>query len=433
MANKGTQALLISDVSLMKNVLNGIVAFSVSTTDVKGVKRLNLPLDAVVPAVVDIPYEKADYRAKELGFTRDSYRYKVHTIALLIFMPIQMILSLISVLLVKLKMRTFYRAETLERIKNCSLVISCSDENFKESASMLPLNIYWLITWWSMLVSRTWEILIAKFLQKPVVVFPNSVGPFRTWIGRSLAKLALHLCDCILVREPISYELVKSWGLRTPMILTTDTTLFLDSNRDVSLEKSGNPVLGACLGVYDRSLPKKEFERYILAHANALDSTIEKHGFSVIFMPFYVSGFRSDDLEICRLVLGKMKYADRAKIVYMSDVEEFRASIKQMDMVISSRMHPAVFAVSAYVPTVNVAYDHKQTGFFMSLGMSDCVLSIREASCKELLSKIDNVFTNRDSIKSQLQIRIPQLQRQLKESIRLAVAPFIEKDGVHRS
>jgi len=426
MANKGTQALLISDISLIKDIFKGNVSFSVSTTDIEGVRRLGLPLEVVLPYAIDIPYEKADYYAKKFGFARESLRYKSFTIASLIFMPIQMILSLISVALVKVGLKAFYRAEALERLKGCRVVVSYSDDSFKESPSLLPLNIYWMVTWWSVLISRTWEIFLAKFLGKPLVMFPNSVGPFRTWIGRFLSKLALNRCDRILVREPISYDKVEHLGIKVPKILTTDTTLLFNSKSNALIENYSYPVVGVSSGIYSRSLSKSEVNRYILAHAKALDKAIEKYGFSIVFMPHYVSGFRYDDLEICRLVLSEMKNAENAKIVNASNVEEFKALINRMDMVISSKMHPAIFAVSAYVPSLYVVYDHKQTGFFMSLGMNDCVISLREITSEKLLSKIDYVWSKRKRIKALLRKRIPILQKHLKESAALAMAPFIE-------
>jgi len=411
---------------VIKDIIKGDISFSVSTTDIEGVNKLNLPLAAVLPPTVDIPYEKADYFAQKYGFTRESLRYKSFVVAGLILMLIQITLSVISVMLVKIGLRAFYRAHVLERIKDCRLVISYSDDNFKEGASLLPLKIHWLITWWSMLISRAWEILIAKFLGKPIVIFPNSVGSFQTWIGRFLSKLALNRCDRILLRDPISYDIVKSLGITSPRILTTDTTLLLNSNSGPLPKNRDHPVVGVSSGIYSRSLSIHEADRYVLAHAKALDRAIEKYGFSVVFMPHYVTGFRYDDLEISKLVLSKMKNSDKAKIVNAGSVEEFKELISRMDMVISSKMHPSVFAASAYVPTLNVAYDHKQTGFFVSLDMRDCVISIREVSYEKLLSKIDYVWNNRHRIKARLKTRVPPLRKHLKESIALAMAPFIE-------
>ena len=199
MVNKGTQALLKSDVSILREILGEDIILSVSTTDVNGVKRLNLPLNAVLPPLVDIPYEKADFYAKRLGFTRADLSYKVFAAGSLILMFFQILLSAFSAFLEKLGLRGIYRAHVLECMKNADVVVSYSDENFKESASLLPLNVYWILTWWSMLLSRTWDILTSRFLGKRVVMFPNSVGPFRTWLGVLLAKMALNMCNFILL------------------------------------------------------------------------------------------------------------------------------------------------------------------------------------------------------------------------------------------
>jgi len=374
--------------------------------------------------MVDIPYERADFFARKFGIARASWRYRAFALGSLIFMFIQTILSVISVVLAKVGLKAFYRSEVLKRVKDCSVVISYSDENFKETASLLPLNVYWVVTWWSMLVSRTWEILIAKSLGKPVVMFPNSVGPFRTWIGRSLSRLSLNNCSYVLVREPISYGIVNSLGIESPKILTSDTTLLFKPAHNAILDSPSHPVVGVSPGIYSHSLSEKEVYKYIVAHAEALDRAVEKHGFSVVFLPHYVSGFRSDDLEVCELVLRQMKNKDRARIVDAGSVEEFKSFLDQMDMVISSKMHPAVLAVSGYVPTFCVAYDQKQTGFFDQLGLADCVVPVSNISYGTLSAGIDHVWSRRDKITALLKKRIPELQRDLRKAAKLAVNSF---------
>jgi len=426
MNNKGTQGLLASDISVTKDIVAGDVVFSVSTTDIEGVKRQNLSLDAVLPPMVDVPHEKADSFARRFGYARTSWTYKAFALWSLIFMAIQIMLSVISVVLVKVGLKAFYRAEVLKRVKECNVVISSSDENFKETASFLPLNISWTLVWWSMLVSRTWEILIAKFLAKPVVMFPNSVGPFRTFVGRFLSRVALNNCSCILVREPISYRIVKSLGIRSPTILTSDTTLLFKPTRDTILDSHSHSVIAVSAGVYSHIFSKKEVCEYIIAHASALDRAVEKYGLSVVFLPHYVSGFRYDDLEVCELILLQMKNKNHAKIVNAGNVQDFKSFLDQMDMVISSKMHPAVLATSGYVPTLCIAYDHKQTGFFEGLGMVDCVLDVRNVSSETLSSVIDCVWNKKDAIRDLLKERVPALQKDIRKATRQAIAPFVE-------
>ena len=125
--------------------------------------------------MVDIPYDKADQICKSQGHSRNGFYYKGLTVAILMLMPVQTALSLLSVMLSMVGLKPIYRGKVVEQMKNSDLIISHSDENFKETASLLPLNPYWAITWWSMLLSRTFDIMVARALGKPVVLFPNSV------------------------------------------------------------------------------------------------------------------------------------------------------------------------------------------------------------------------------------------------------------------
>lgn len=426
MNNKGTQALFKSDVYAINDTVKNEVSISVSTTDIEGVKRLNLPLNAVLSSIVDIPYEKADQLAKKFGCGRESPRYKGFGVAMLIYMFVEILLSVFSIVFIKLGLKAFYRREVIEHVKDCDLVISHSDESFKESASLLPLNPYWVITWWSMLIARTWEILVAKSFGKPVVMFPNSVGPFRTWIGRSLSRLSLDNCDHVLIRDLTSYEIVNKLGIRAFKSLTFDTALLFNPPHKNVLDDFPRPLMGVSPGIYSHSLSREEVRNYIMAHAKALDAAIEKYGFVVVFLPHYVSGFEYDDLEVCKLILHKMKNKNRVKIVSASTVEEFKLFLDQIDMVISSKMHPAVLAASGFVPMLCIAYDHKQTSFFERLNMIDCTLDIRSVSFESLLSKIDHVWNQNNRLRLLLKNQIPTWQKDIKKAIRRVIAPYAD-------
>lgn len=425
MNNKGTQALFKSDVYAINDIVKGDVFISVSTTDIEGVKGLNLSLNVVLPPVVDIPYEKADQLARKFGCGRDGLKYKGFALAMLFYMFIQVLLSVFSIVFAKAGLKVFYRAEVIEHVKNCDLVVSHSDESFKESASLLPLNLYWVMTWWSMLIARTWEILVAKSFRKPVVLFPNSVGPFRTRVGRFLASLALNNCDCVLVREPISFGIVQSLNVKSEKVLTSDTSILLPPVHKATFVSSSDPMVGVCLGIYSQILSEEKANEYIITHARALDNAIERYGFSVVFLPHYVSGFHYDDLEMSQLILGQMRNKNRARIVNTTSVDEFRSFLARMDMVISSKMHPAVLATSQYVPTLCIAYDQKQTGYFKRLSMIDCVISVREVSFEDLLSKIGYVWNRREKIETSLREVVPALKEETKGAIKFALSPFL--------
>jgi polysaccharide pyruvyl transferase WcaK-like protein len=425
MNNKGTQALFASDVQIIKEV-DRDADVSVSTTDIEGVTKMRLPLSRVLPPMVDLPYDRADQTSKQLGFGRNSISYKLLTVSLLVLMPIQTLLSLFSVIACKLGLKPFYRAEVVQNMQASNVVISHSDESFKETASSLPLNPIWAVTWWSMLFSRTLDVMVARSLRKPVLLFPNSVGPFRTWLGRSMAKLSLDSCDYLLIRDPISYGIVENLGFKSTKILTYDTALLFDQPATIPVGVKLPPglVLGVSAGVYSNSMSKADVENYITAHAQALDQAIEKYGFTVAFLPHYISGFSGDDLEISQKIINQMRNKNRTEVIVTESVPEFKALLNRMSMVISSKMHPAILAVSAFVPVLSIVYDHKQTGFFQRLDMIGCTLNIQEVSTERLTAKIDSTWTQHAQITAALADQIPRWQKNVRSVMKKVVSKY---------
>ena len=421
--NKGTQALLASDFFVINKAVKG-ASVSVSTTDIDGVNSLNLPFDMVLPPAVDIPYMKADELVKRFKLERGGYSYRLLVFALLIFMGLQTVFSLFSIIFEKIGLQPFYRGALIKKIRESDLVISHSDENFKETASLLPLNPIWTVTWWSMLFSRTLDVMVARAFRKPVVMFPNSVGPFRTGVGVFLSRFSLNRCDYLLIRDPISYKIVNDLKIQSPKILTYDTALLYSSSKNKSETQFAKPTVGVSPGIYSQSLSKAEVENYILSHAKALDALIDKYKVSIVFLPHYISGFSDDDYDVSTSILKKMKNKDRAKIIKTSSVREFKLLLDQMDMVVSSKMHPAVLAATGYVPLVCIAYDHKQTAFFERLNMIECTLNIRNVTFESLLSTMEKTWNERAALQASLKYQIPQWQKDVNSVIKAVVTRY---------
>jgi polysaccharide pyruvyl transferase WcaK-like protein len=429
MNNRGAQALLVSDVLLIKELRKSSLV-SVSAGDIEGVKHLKLPIESVLPRAVDIPHERADYLSKKYGFNRDSFSYKMFSLAGFIMMIIQTALLLFSIVLERIGLKGLYRSELLQNIKNSDLVVSTSDENFKETASLLPINPYWVFTWWSMLASRALDVMVARFFGKSVLMFPNSIGPFKTWIGRFISRIALESCDYIFIRDPISFAIVDELKVKTPKVLTYDTALLFDKSSDNKIGIFSKPVIGVSPGIYSHSLSHSEVKNYILSHAKALDSIIDKYSFSVVFLPHYISGFSNDDLEISKFIVKEMKNKSKTKIIVTKNASELKGFLDSMDIVLSSKMHPAILAASGYVPVFCVAYDHKQIGFFQRLELSECILNIRNISYEKLFSGIDMTWNKRDFLEEVLKEQIPKWKKQIKTGIETVLKSYHSQDTI---
>ncbi len=428
MSNKGTQALLKSDDSAIRGIVDGEVSLSVSTTDIEGVKRLNLPKSTIImPTLIDLPYIIADNLAKRLGISRKSIRYKIFSLYALFLMFVQTALLAISAFLVRLRLPALYKRSVLNRMANSDVIVSCSDENFKETASMLPLNLYWAITWWTMLFERMMEVSVASYLGKPLVMFPNSVGPFKTRLGLLMSKLALNNFDSIIVRDSVSFNLLKKLRVVPKMVLTSDAALLFSADPKVPVQKFSSPSIGVSIGVYNQSLSEEDFQSFMAENAAALDRIVDLYDFDVCFFPHFITGFENDDFEVSKIVLGMMKNRDRARVFKIDSLDEFKLCLEQMELLISSKMHPMVLATSGYVPTVCIAYDHKQTGFLKDLGLTEYLIPLKDVASEVIVSKVGKVIENRKEIIALLKNKIPVLQKEVKSAMREALRPSLGK------
>ena len=152
-------------------------------------------------------------------------------------------------------------------------------------------------------------------------------------------------------------------------------------------------------------------------NAKALDDAISKFGFNVLFIPHFISGLGLDDLRISELILEKMERKDKAELLVIDGVEKFKVILRDMDMVISSKMHPAVLAISSLVPSLSIAYDHKQIGFYDNLGHPECLLKLQDVTYDTLSTKISYVWSNRTEIKKSMETRVPEIKKNIKGNI----------------
>ena len=84
------------------------------------------------------------------------------------------------------------------------------------------------------------------------------------------------------------------------------------------------------------------------------------------------------------------------------DAEAQRGLVAAADLVLAGRYHPLVFAVSAHVPVVPIAYEHKATGVAEAAGIGDRVLQAAGLTAADLVAAIDRTVADADAIRATL-------------------------------
>ncbi|TFW00241.1 polysaccharide pyruvyl transferase family protein [Leifsonia flava] len=199
-----------------------------------------------------------------------------------------------------------------------------------------------------------------------VVMGPQTIGPFTTVRGRATGRFSLHRAGAVLVRDSDSLDHAKKLG-RSDATLTTDVVFALPvpavpKTRDVILNVSGllwrdNPHVDAAgyravvAGVYER---------------------LTSSGRTVALLPHVLDSTDADnDAPAIREFAAA--HAPDAEILSPTGLDDVRALVASAEVVIGSRMHACLNALSVGTPAVPLAYSRKFKPLLDDLGWTATV------------------------------------------------------------
>ena len=256
---------------------------------------------------------------------------------------------------------------------------------FQNSTSNLSLIYY--LSW----------ILWAKLLRRKVMVFAQGFGPLKGKFARWLTRFVLKRVDCITLRDPDSYHLVKELvGSEFDKIhLTADPTLILEpasiekGKKLLSLEgvkNDGKPLLGIAL----RDSKLFNTESFIKALIDNVNWLCEQKGYVPVFLLFQ----SPQDMHVTSKVMAEIK-SETHLVFRICQPNEMLALFLNFDLFIGMRLHSLIFALINAVPMLGISYDPKVASFMKEIDQP-CV---NFANMAEITKK---VLENKASIKQSL-------------------------------
>ncbi len=263
-------------------------------------------------------------------------------------------------------------------------------------------------------------LLIALLFKKPIVLFSQSIGPFKKWI-LPLPKFVLNHVDLIIAREEITKHYLESIGIKKGIHVTSDCAFVLEPCtrehvEEILLEENIYEIGRYLVGISVNAMLDDKDSKYVNIMAQITDYLIQRKRAHVIFVPHSLSpneGEIDDDRfvseKICRLVRNKQK-VNLIKGDYTP--EELKGLIGLCDVFIGGRMHANIAALSSCIPVIATAWSHKYHGIMQALGQERYVCDFKSMIVEDLKVKIDEIWDNRTKVKKVLSIKI-KTQKQL--------------------
>src|SRR5690554_263508 len=318
------------------------------------------------------------------------------------------------------------------------LVIDFSGDIWGDNADFLGKNRF---------LVGLYKDRVAQLLGKKTVMLAGSPGPFNEEKNLEFAKEVFENFDLITNREAISKGVLKEYGFNITKLVDLSCPAFLfepNQNLDISSIhsdfRSKSNIIGLIIcgwnflnGPFDLwPRDDKDYDFIVTPLTSFLqqnpDVTLclmsHSNGFIPGKVPFeLIHGRDYPIMKQIQKILENKGFKDRTFMLDgVYDAWTTKKIISHFDMLISGRVHAAVSGFSQYVPTVVIDYGHepkahKLQGFANEAGMLDYVANPEIAT--DILNKVQTCWHNREQIKKELSINIPQVKRKAQENFNL--------------
>ena len=300
--------------------------------------------------------------------------------------------------------------EIINSYKQADIVISAPGAGYIGDIYKSHEFIHWLY------------IYLGSIFKKKMMLYAPSLGPFNDTFSNYFRKKILKLFNEITVRESKSIDYLQRLDPTINATLSADASLQFKVKKNKSIFKANENKFIVAIVASDYKYRERYHEKkaiYINAIIKLITHMSQVKNTHFIFMPQLVG--RVHDDYLFQKMIGKMlpveiswEILDR-KYDSIHQKQIFASS----DFAISSRYHPGIFATSAHIPGIFLAYEHKQIGYFKDLKYP-FVYDINNIKTNNIINDVHHILKNYDKIKNELKENIKPLIHRAKIPSKIA-------------
>lgn len=242
------------------------------------------------------------------------------------------------------------------------------------------------------------KVLVEK-MKKPLLLAPQTYGPFQTKRSKSLAAYAISNASCVMTRDMISYNVIKDLTNRKALCCA-DMAFLLPYSKKKNAESEKIKVginVSKLLYTDDLEVSEKNFSLavdYRLYIDTILNKLISESCYDIYMIPHV-----GLDHEVHQEL--KRKYPMIKLVQPMINPIKIKSLISEMDVFLGGRMHGTIAAFTTGVACIPTAYSRKFKGLFRSVGY-DVLIDLQEMKTNEAVEKTMEYIAKYDELKRQV-------------------------------
>jgi len=241
-----------------------------------------------------------------------------------------------------------------------------------------------------------YSILKNKGKRTKIGAIGVSVGPFKNLAEERSLNNYLSKMSFLCVRDQRSFDYVNSLALPYKPVNAFDLAALLPriySKRINQLEKSNKKIIGLSLCNYESYIKDGDLKNEDRRNS-FIEQVIRKLNQSEDYcFRFYIfnGNEKVGDYNLTKTIVSKIPNLDYEIVDYSRETEKTFQSIRECDVMLSTRLHASIFACFAEVPFFLIEYHKKCSDFLTDIGQGEMyrVLDAEISSDKLCYSVMD--------------------------------------------
>ena len=265
------------------------------------------------------------------------------------------------------------------------------------------------------------------------VFLPQAWGPFTKSFSQQAIRHMAERAVLLYARDKTSLQHLRSIPdiplgklELAPDIVLKFRPCEIHKNLD-PLEKSGllvkeKPLVGICpnIRIYRATErhgigPNNPYVRWMVDLCNALLTETDAH---IVLFPHEIDMrlWRKDDRHVCRFVQQALQTTERVRVfLEPCSADTLKLLIQQLDLLVGSRFHSIIAALSLCVPTVAMGWSHKYQEVMNDAGVGELAFSYKAMNSGAAITSVLETWANREQVRHRLQESVPLLQRKVDD------------------
>ncbi len=276
----------------------------------------------------------------------------------------------------------------------------------------------------------------AKAAGNKIFFMPQAWGPFKNREVRLFTRLLLSNADLVCAREQLSYKyLVDARCVKRQKTIIAPDIAFQFSasppdNAKQLLARTNcidpsKPFITITpnMRIYERTSGQETNNAYFLELEKIMDYFLKETQCSIVLIPHETSLGRTNDPELCKMLLDKVQQPQRACMLTGNEsAADIKSVIGLSEFLVASRYHSLIASMSMRVPATVIGWSHKYDELMKEVDLEQWVTDPVRRSDALAMETIVKAWEKRDTIRSALQKHVPKIE----DSARTALNRMID-------